>query len=90
MDFWGWHNPYAVINGLYKIKNRSWNHFITFNELTISQEEVKCGGSVIDGNIFTLLPVYGESAYLFLILDVSQILHPGVYCMNKFSLTNMY
>lgn len=44
----------------------------------------------MDGNIFTLLPVYGESTYLFLILDVSQILHPGVYCIRKFSLTNMY
>lgn len=39
MDFLGWHDPYAVINGLSKIKPESWNHFITFNELTISQEE---------------------------------------------------
>lgn len=38
-DFLVWHNPYAVINGLSKIKTRSWNHFITFNELIISQEE---------------------------------------------------
>lgn len=39
----------------------------------------------MSGNIFTLIPVYGESADLFLILDVSQILHFGVYCMKKFS-----